>query len=71
MYTLSSFERRLIRRDQQRDVQLEGAHVIWVAAHEHSGENVGTTESRSLFVELKEPPGSADASTQVGPASGS
>jgi hypothetical protein len=63
MYTLSSFERRLIHGDQHRDVQLEAGRVVWVAAQEHSGENIGATESRSIFIELKEPrPGSSDGS---------
>jgi hypothetical protein len=62
MYTLASFERRLIHGDQQRDVQLEAGRVVWVAAQEHSGENIGTTESHSIFIELKEPaPGGGGA----------
>jgi quercetin dioxygenase-like cupin family protein len=72
MYTLSSFERRLIHGDRQRDVRLETGRVVWIAAQEHSGENIGTTESHSVFVELKEPPpGSSERSTHLGPASGS
>jgi quercetin dioxygenase-like cupin family protein len=55
MYTLSSFERRLIHGDRERDVQLEAGRVVWVAAQEHQGENIGTTETHSIFVELKEP----------------
>ncbi len=47
MYTLSSFERRLIYGDQQRDVQLEAGRAIWIAAQEHSGENIGQTDSHS------------------------
>jgi quercetin dioxygenase-like cupin family protein len=66
MYTLSSFERRLIHGDQHRDVQLEAGRVVWVAAQEHSGENIGATESRSIFIELKEPrPGSSDGSART------
>jgi beta-alanine degradation protein BauB len=72
MYTLSTFERRLIKEDQQRDVQLEAGRVNWIAAQEHSGENIGTTEGHALFVELKEPPpGSSESSGGLGPASGS
>ena len=56
MYTLSGFERRLIHGDEERDVKLEAGRVGWVAAQEHSGENIGTTDSHALFVELKEPP---------------
>ncbi|MDQ3722396.1 MAG: cytoplasmic protein [Actinomycetota bacterium] len=71
MYTLSSFERRLIHGDQQRDVQLDAGRVVWIAAQEHSGENIGTTESHSVFIELKEPPpGSSETSARLGPTSG-
>ena len=69
MYTLSSFERRLIHGDQQRDVKLEAGRVGWVAAQEHSGENIGTTESHALFIELKEPsPDPASGGADLGPA---
>jgi beta-alanine degradation protein BauB len=69
MYTLSSFERRLTHGDQQRDVQLEAGRVVWIEAQEHSGENIGTTESRSVFIELKEPrAGSSESSAEIGPS---
>ncbi len=72
MYTLSSFERRLIHGDQHRDVQLQAGRVNWLSAQEHSGENIGTTDSHVVFVELKEPPpGPAAGSAELGPASGS
>jgi beta-alanine degradation protein BauB len=56
MVTLSSFERRLIHDGKQRDVKLDSGRVNWLAAQEHSGENIGSTETHVLFVELKEPP---------------
>jgi len=70
MYTLSSFERRLIHGDQQRDVQLPAGRVVWVAAQEHQGENIGTTDSHSIFIELKDPArASAEQSTTpLGPS---
>jgi beta-alanine degradation protein BauB len=70
MYTLSTFERRLIHGDQERDVQLQAGRVVWVAAQEHQGENIGITDSHSIFIELKEPPrASAEQSTtQLGPS---
>jgi len=72
MYTLGAFERRLIKEDQQRDVQLEAGRVNWIAAQEHSGENIGTTESHAVFIELKEPPpGSSESSAELGPTSNS
>ena len=42
------------------------------AAQEHSGENIGSTESHALFVELKEPlPDPPETTTDLGPDSGS
>jgi hypothetical protein len=56
MVTLSSFERRLVHGGRETDVRLEAGQARWIAAQEHSGENIGSTESHSFFVELKEPP---------------
>ena len=54
MYTLSSFERRLIGAGgETRDVTLTEGETRWLDAQTHSGENIGTTPSRSIFVELK------------------
>lgn len=72
MYTRSSFERRLIHGDQHRDVQLQAGRVNWLSAQEHSGENIGTSDSHVIFVELKEPPAdSSGSSAQLGPTNGS
>jgi hypothetical protein len=72
MYTLSSFERRLVHGDQERDVQLEAGRATWLGAQEHSGENIGTTGTHVLFVELKEPPpGSSVGGAALGPAGSS
>ena len=70
MYTLSSFERRLIHGDRQRDVRIEAGRVNWVAAQEHSGENIGATESHAIFVELKEPAQPSDAPPDLDPCAG-
>jgi quercetin dioxygenase-like cupin family protein len=71
MVTLSSFDRRLIHNGEHRDVKLESGRVNWLTAQEHSGENIGSSETHVLFVELKEPPARApDSTTELGPASG-
>jgi quercetin dioxygenase-like cupin family protein len=57
MYTLSSFERRLLHGEREREVQMAAGRVVWVAAQEHAGENIGDTESHAIFVELKDPAG--------------
>ena len=55
MYTLSSFQRRLIGGSgESRDVALARGEVRWLDAQTHSGENIGSTPTHVLFVELKE-----------------
>ena len=70
MYTLSSFERRLVHGGREVDVQLEASRVGWLDAQEHHGENIGTTDSHALFVELKETPphDAAGAAPSLGPS---
>ena len=72
MVTLSSFRRRLISGDQSADLLLSEGSVRWIAAQEHAGENIGDTESRSIFVELKEPAPDGDRTKKaaLGPTSG-
>lgn len=54
MYTLSSFDRRLVAEDgESRDVSLAAGEVRWLDAQIHSGENTGQTPTHVLFVELK------------------
>jgi len=54
MITLSGFQRRLAQGDRVADVVLEAGLTRWIPAQEHAGENIGTTDSHALFVELKE-----------------
>ena len=63
MYTLSGFDRRLGSDEQSMDVHLEPGLVRWVGAQEHWGENIGSTETHCLFVELKEPAATAPVAT--------
>lgn len=56
MVTLSSFRRRLIHDAQEREVELPAGQAGWLPAQEHAGENIGDTETRVIFVELKGPP---------------
>ena len=46
MFTLSTFERRLIHDGKHRDVKLDSGRVNWLAAQEHVGENVGGRRRR-------------------------
>ncbi len=54
MYTLTSFRRRLVHGDEQRDVDISAGTVRWLDAQQHAGENIGETPSHSIFIELKE-----------------
>jgi hypothetical protein len=64
MVTLSGFDRRLTVGDQAREVTLEPAQIRWLDAQTHSGENLGSTPTHVVFVELK---GAAEARTAPPP----
>jgi hypothetical protein len=55
MITASAFERRLRHEGRTVDVAIEAGEVRWLDAQEHSGENIGTTDTVTFFVELKDP----------------
>ncbi|WP_433566547.1 cupin domain-containing protein [Nocardia sp. CA-151230] len=55
LYPLASF-RRFTADGQQVEVALTEGQVRWLSAQEHSGENIGDTETHALFIELEEPP---------------
>jgi hypothetical protein len=57
MVTLSAFRRRVAAGGRQVEVEIPAAQVRWVGAQEHFGENIGDTDTHSIFVELKEPSG--------------
>lgn len=67
MYTLSSFRRRLVSGDVQREVELGVGTVGWVPAQQHHGVNIGETASHVIFVELKEPVPDSGASSDSVP----
>lgn len=68
MYTLSSFDRRLVSGDQEREVRIEAGTTSWLPAQEHAGENIGETDTHVLFVELKS--SASVRGTEIGPARG-
>ena len=69
MVTLSSFERRLVQGDRSVDVTLPAGEVRWLDAQEHSGHNIGDSDTVTLFVELKEPAPGPMPPAQLGPRS--
>ena len=66
MYTRSDFRRRLSTGDQERDVEMKEGFVGWLPAQQHSGHNIGDTDTHVIFVELKE--GAAPATESLGPS---
>ena len=71
MITLSSFRRRLVAAAAEREVELQPGVASWLAAQEHSSENIGDTETHVMFVELKESaPGDAAGAMTLGPDAG-
>ena len=67
MYTLSSFRRRLISEQGERDVELQSGTVSWLPAQQHAGENIGDTATHVLFVELKADGSAAESGAALGP----
>src|SRR3954447_13073516 len=55
MVTLTSFRRRVSSGGREVEVELPAGQARWVGAQEHRGENIGPTDTHSIFVELKEP----------------
>jgi hypothetical protein len=55
MITLSAFRRRIHANGQEVEVDLAAGEARWVGAQSHTGENVGSTETHTIFVELKSP----------------
>ena len=55
MYTLSSFRRRLHSSGgANREVELPAGLTGWLPAQQHSGHNIGDTDTHVIFVELKD-----------------
>lgn len=69
MYTLSGFRRRISAGGQQVDIELPSGEVRWLGAQEHAGENTGTTDTHTIFIELKEQ-GPPTAHSPLGPSTG-
>ncbi len=59
MVTLSSFRRRLSSGGREVELELPAFQARWLDAQEHSGRNIGESPTHAMFIELKEPGGSA------------
>jgi hypothetical protein len=68
MITLSSFRRRISSNGNSMEVELPAGVARWLPAQQHSGENIGATDTHTFFVELKESRQSPDGATEhLGP----
>lgn len=67
MITLSSFRRRLSSGGREVEVELPADAARWLPAQVHAGENIGDTETHTLFIELKEAPSAASAPASADP----
>jgi hypothetical protein len=69
MITLSAFRRRLSSGGKDFEVELPAGTARWLSAQDHSGENIGESQTNTFFVELKEPapPGPGDGAPHLGP----
>lgn len=67
MVTLSTFKRRLHGDDGTRDVEIAAGGAFWLPAQSHAGENIGDSETHSIFVELKEAGPTPAAAAGIGP----
>lgn len=68
MYTLSSFRRKLVAGDVEREVELPAGVTNWLPAQQHYGENIGDTPTHVMFVELKQPADGDASAGALGPA---
>jgi len=68
MVTLSSFSRRLVSGGRQVDVELAAGDARWLEHQSHSGENIGETETRVVFIELTEPAPMLPGAASLGPS---
>ena len=68
MVTLSSFQRRVASNGRRVDVVLPAGEARWLGAQEHVGENIGSTGTHCIFVELKENGASSTSDGPLGPS---
>jgi quercetin dioxygenase-like cupin family protein len=67
MVTLSSFRRRLHGDHETRDVEISAGGAFWLPAQQHAGENIGDSETHTIFVELKGRDGRSPSDSGIGP----
>ncbi len=68
LIAMTDFQRRLSTAAGERDVEMPANHVAWLPAQRHTGENIGTTPTHTILVELKGAAAGAVDEKLVGPA---
>lgn len=53
LIALTDFDRRLNVDGHERDVAMAVGQAVFLPAQRHTGENIGTTPTRTILVELK------------------
>lgn len=57
VYNVAAAKRRFFLPDgKTADAELKAGQVIWNNAGKHAGENIGTTDTHALIIELKQSP---------------
>ena len=70
MIALTDFARRLSTGAGQRDVELAANQVQWLPAQRHTGQNIGTTPTHTILVELKGEAAGVVDEQLLGPSAG-
>lgn len=68
LVALTAFDRHLRTPDRERPVHLEAGEAVWLPAQRHSGENVGSTPTHTILIELKGDAAGAAGAETVGPS---
>ena len=67
MITLTDFQRRLSTGGAQRNVSLASGQALGLPAQRHTGDNIGTTPTHTILVELKGDAAGAVDADAMGP----
>lgn len=68
MVTLTSFRRLLIAGEREAQVELPAGRAVWLPAQRHAGENIGTTPTQTILIELKGAAAGEAGAGALGPA---
>jgi quercetin dioxygenase-like cupin family protein len=67
LVALTDFDRHLRTPGRERSVHLDAGDAVWLPAQRHSGENVGSTPTHTILIELKGDAAGVASTATVGP----